>query len=236
MALEKMLKAAPDEEAKAPLQWALNDLKAKSEPAKVDEAVLKRYVGRYAEGAIALENGNLYILAMGGKIKLIPLSPTYFVPEDDSEIQVEFVLGPEGKEYDAVGYFRYGGKERYNADRGKEVRREIMRRPLFAAVIICLVLFQAGWAQAPDQEDFKDNPVLPQGIQGQRIQSLIDTLNSGDRGTRPKILLHGGRGTLPHTSSPWTNTSAYSWDSSGKREASSFSGSAPMCPNGQAKP
>ena len=57
-----------------------------------------------------------------------------------------------------------------------------MKRPLFAAVIICLVLFQAGWAQAPDQEDFKDNPVLPQGIQGQRIQSLIDTLNSGDEG------------------------------------------------------
>ncbi|OGD18592.1 MAG: hypothetical protein A2Y69_05870, partial [Candidatus Aminicenantes bacterium RBG_13_59_9] len=112
MALEKMLKAAPDEEAKAQLQWALNDVKAKSEPAKVEEAVLKKYVGRYTEGEIALENGSLYILAMGRKTKLVPLSQTYFVPEDESEIQVEFVLDPEGKEYEAIGHFRYGGKER----------------------------------------------------------------------------------------------------------------------------
>jgi len=112
IALEKMLKAAPDEEAKAPLEWALNDLKARSEPAKVEEAVLKKYVGRYTEGEIALENGSLHILAMGRKIKLIPLSPTYFVPEDDSEIQVEFVLDQEGQEYEAIGHFRDGGKQR----------------------------------------------------------------------------------------------------------------------------
>jgi len=110
--LEKMLKAAQDEDARAPLQWALNDLKAKTEPAKVEEAVLKKYVGRYTQGEIAIENGNLYILAMGRKIKLIPLSPTYFVPEDESEIQVEFVLDTEGKEYEAIAYFRYGEKER----------------------------------------------------------------------------------------------------------------------------
>jgi hypothetical protein len=110
--LEKMLKAAQDEDARAPLQWALNDLKAKAEPAKVEEAVLKKYVGRYTQGEIAIENGNLYILAMGRKIKLIPLSPTYFVPEDESEIQVEFVLDTEGKEYEAIAYSRYGEKER----------------------------------------------------------------------------------------------------------------------------
>ena len=112
IALEKMTKAAPDEEAKASLQWALNDLKAKAEPAKVDESVLKKYVGRYTEGEIALENGQLYVLAGGRKLKLIPLSPTYFVPEDDSEIQVEFVLDKEGKEYEAIGYFRDGEKQR----------------------------------------------------------------------------------------------------------------------------
>ncbi len=111
-ALEKMMKAAPDAEAKARLQWALNDLRAKAEPAKVEEAVLKRYVGRYSEGEIALENGRLYVLAQGRKLRLIPLSPTYFVPEDDSELQVEFVLDREGKEYEAVGYFRDGEKER----------------------------------------------------------------------------------------------------------------------------
>ena len=112
MALEKMLKAAPDEEAKAQLQWALNDVKAKSEPTKVDEAVLKKYVGRYTEGEIVLESGSLYIQARGRKIRLIPLSQTYFVPEDESEIQVEFVLDTEGKEYEAIAYSRYGEKER----------------------------------------------------------------------------------------------------------------------------
>jgi C-terminal processing protease CtpA/Prc len=112
IALEKMMKAAPDGEAKARLQWALNDLKAKAEPAKVDEAVLKRYVGRYTEGEITFENGHLYVLASGLKLKLIPLSPTYFVPEDDSEIQIEFVLDESGKEYEAVAHFRYGEKER----------------------------------------------------------------------------------------------------------------------------
>jgi C-terminal processing protease CtpA/Prc len=112
IALEKMMKAAPDAEAKARLQWALNDVKAKADPAKVEEAVLKRYVGRYTEGEIALENGRLYVLTRGTKLRLIPLSPSYFVPEDDSEIQVEFVLDQEGKEYEAIGHFRDGEKER----------------------------------------------------------------------------------------------------------------------------
>jgi hypothetical protein len=112
LALDKMMKAATDEEAKARLQWALNDVKAKAEPAKVDESVLKKYVGRYTEGEIVIENGQLYVLTRGTKLRLIPLSPTYFVPEDDSEIQVEFVLDPEGKEYEAIGHFRDGEKER----------------------------------------------------------------------------------------------------------------------------
>jgi hypothetical protein len=120
LALEKMMKSAPDEEAKARLQWALNDLKAKAEPAKVEEAVLKKYVGRYAEGEIALENGHLYVLARGMKLRLIPLSPTYFVPEDDSELQVEFVLDREGKEYEAIGHFRDGEKQRLSRIKEKE--------------------------------------------------------------------------------------------------------------------
>jgi hypothetical protein len=115
-----MMKAAPDEEAKARLQWALNDLKAKMEPAKVDESVLKKYVGRYTEGEIALENGQIYVLARGMKLRLIALSPTYFVPEDDSEIQVEFVLDQEGKEYEVIGHLRDGGKQRLSRIKEKK--------------------------------------------------------------------------------------------------------------------
>jgi C-terminal processing protease CtpA/Prc len=108
VALGKMINNAQDEEAKARLQWAVNDLKAKMEPAAVEEALLKKYTGRYTEGDILLENGQIYVQARGRKIKLIPLSPTYFVPEDDSEIQIEFVLDKEGKEYEIIGHFRDG--------------------------------------------------------------------------------------------------------------------------------
>ncbi len=108
VALEKLVKKAADDEAKAGLQWALNDLKAKMEPAAVEETVLKKYVGRYTQGEIVLENGQLYVRAQGRKIKMIPLSPTYFVPEDDSEIQIEFVLDKEGKEYEINGHLRDG--------------------------------------------------------------------------------------------------------------------------------
>ena len=53
-----------------------------------------------------------------------------------------------------------------------------MKSKLFAAVIIALVISQAAWAQTP-AETFSDSPVMPAGIQGQRIQALISALNSG---------------------------------------------------------
>ena len=53
-----------------------------------------------------------FVLAGKMKLRMIPLSPTYFVPEDDSEIQLEFVLDRTGKEYEAVAHFRDGEKER----------------------------------------------------------------------------------------------------------------------------
>lgn len=112
VALEKLIAKAPNEEAKARLRWAQNDLKAKTEPAPVEETVLKKYVGSYTEGEILLDNGQLYVQARGRKIKLIPLTQTYFVPEDDSEIQVEFVLDKEGKEYEIIGHVRDGSEMR----------------------------------------------------------------------------------------------------------------------------
>ncbi|MDH4270722.1 MAG: S41 family peptidase, partial [Candidatus Aminicenantes bacterium] len=120
VALEKLITKAPDEETKARLNWALKDLKAKMEPAAVEEAVLKKYVGRYTEGEILQEGGAIYVLVRGRKIKLIPLSPTYFVPEDDSEIQVEFVLDKEGKEYEIIGHLRDGETQRLSRIKEKK--------------------------------------------------------------------------------------------------------------------
>ena len=55
-----------------------------------------------------------------------------------------------------------------------------MKRNLFVPLAVWLLLSQAGWAQRPADADFKDSPSMPPGAQGLRIQSLIQTLNSGD--------------------------------------------------------
>jgi C-terminal processing protease CtpA/Prc len=120
IALEKMMQKAEDEEGKARLRWALNDLKAKMEPAVVEEDVLKKYVGRYTQGEIVLEGGQIHVLAQGRKVRLVPLSSTYFVPEDDSEIQVEFALDKEGRKYEIVGHFRDGSELRLSRVKEKK--------------------------------------------------------------------------------------------------------------------
>ena len=51
---------------------------------------------------------------------------------------------------------------------------------IVTVALICLLFVQAAWAQQPGEKSFSDNPTLPQGIQGQRIRSAIDTVNSGD--------------------------------------------------------
>jgi CubicO group peptidase (beta-lactamase class C family) len=48
------------------------------------------------------------------------------------------------------------------------------------ALMVCAVLVQPVSAQAPGEISYHDEPVMPAGIEGQRIQSLLDTFNSGD--------------------------------------------------------
>ncbi len=112
VALEKIIQKTADEGTKAELQWTLDALKAGLEPAAVEPAVLQKYVGRYSQGEVTLENGHLYAIAQGRKVKMIPLSPTYFVLEGESEAHIEFVLNSEGKEYEIIVHLRDGGKER----------------------------------------------------------------------------------------------------------------------------
>ncbi len=112
VALEKIIQKTADESARAGLQWALLSLKASSEPAAVEPAVLQKYVGRYSLGEITLEDGHLYAVAQGRKVKMIPVSPTYFVLEGDSEAHLEFVLGKEAKDYEILVHLRDGGTQR----------------------------------------------------------------------------------------------------------------------------
>jgi CubicO group peptidase (beta-lactamase class C family) len=55
----------------------------------------------------------------------------------------------------------------------------MIRKKLLAA-IACLLLFQILFAQAPGEISYKDESVMPPGKKGERIRSLIATVNSND--------------------------------------------------------
>ncbi|HZX10413.1 MAG TPA: serine hydrolase, partial [Acidobacteriota bacterium] len=46
--------------------------------------------------------------------------------------------------------------------------------------VLCLLVIQISFAQQPGEISYKDVSVLPEGIKGQRIQSLIKAVNSRD--------------------------------------------------------
>jgi CubicO group peptidase (beta-lactamase class C family) len=54
-----------------------------------------------------------------------------------------------------------------------------MHRRLFTLILIGLLFVPAAWTQTP-AETYNDVPDLPEGVKGERIKALIDTLNSGD--------------------------------------------------------
>ncbi len=55
-----------------------------------------------------------------------------------------------------------------------------MARKIFITAILCLFFLQFVPAQQPGEISYKDASVLPSGIKGERIQSVIDTVNSND--------------------------------------------------------
>ena len=91
--------------------WELNSLKAQTEPVAVDEAILKKYVGRYGPGEVVLENGRLLTLIDDRKLKMIPLSPTYFVVDGEVEIHVEFIPAKDGGAFEVIVYNHDGGTQ-----------------------------------------------------------------------------------------------------------------------------
>ncbi|MGD8540023.1 MAG: S41 family peptidase, partial [Candidatus Aminicenantes bacterium] len=91
MALEKLIEKTDDARRKTALSWALDGLKAKTDPIKIDLLVLKKYTGKYTRGEIKLEDGQLYFDTGSTKMTLIPLTETYFILEGQSDVRVEFV-------------------------------------------------------------------------------------------------------------------------------------------------
>ncbi len=54
-----------------------------------------------------------------------------------------------------------------------------MKPRLIGALVICLPILQAAWAQAPGEVSYSDSPVLPEGRRSERIRAVIDTVKSG---------------------------------------------------------
>ena len=53
------------------------------------------------------------------------------------------------------------------------------RRLLVGALLVCGSI-QAAFAQRPGELSYSDSSVMPEGIVGERIQSVIGVINSGD--------------------------------------------------------
>ena len=114
MALEKLIEKTDDARRKTALSWALDGLKAKTDPIKIDLLVLKKYTGKYTRGEIKLEDGQLYFDTGSTKITLIPLTETYFILEGQSDVRVEFVQDHSTEGYKIIAHFSDGGSEVVN--------------------------------------------------------------------------------------------------------------------------
>ncbi len=120
VALEKLMEKTEDQQEMRRLQWALDGLKAKTEPAEVSKELLQKYVGKYTRGEVMMENGQLFVQVGPQKFKMIPLTDKYFILDGEDSIRIEFIMNTASKEYEIIGHFRDGRKE--NVKRVTEVK------------------------------------------------------------------------------------------------------------------
>lgn len=116
MAVEKLAAKAPDAERKASIEWLLEGMKAKANPAKVDTKTLQTYVGVYGERKVTLENGALYYQRTGPKYRLIPMTATAFLLDGLESFRVEFEV-KDGRTVALIGL--YDNRDREPSPRTK---------------------------------------------------------------------------------------------------------------------
>jgi C-terminal processing protease CtpA/Prc len=114
MALEKLIEKTDDDEEETALTWALDGLKAKTDPVKIDQSILEKYPGNYTRGEVILSDGRLYFDTGSAKIPMIPLTETYFLLESQSGVRLEFVQEDSTGKYKIIVHFADGGKEVVN--------------------------------------------------------------------------------------------------------------------------
>ncbi len=110
MAVEKLAAKAAEPQQKAEFEWILVGLKAKTDPPRVAEKILKTYAGVYGERKITFENGALYYQRTGPKYRLIPLTTTLFALDGLDNFRVEFVI-KDGRSIELVGLYDDGERQ-----------------------------------------------------------------------------------------------------------------------------
>ena len=110
-ALEKLAEKTEDPEKKKRLQWSIEGIKGRLASVKVEEEILKRYVGKYTRGQVVLEKGQLLFKAGSQTLKLIPISETLFMLDGEPNVRVEFMLDDTGQEYVIKSHFSNGTSE-----------------------------------------------------------------------------------------------------------------------------
>jgi hypothetical protein len=110
LAVEKLAAKAADPARKAEYEWILAGAKAKIEPPRLDENVLKTYAGIYGERKVTFENGALFYQRTGPKYRLVPLTGTLFAAEGLDYFRVQFTV-KDGRAVELVGLYDDGLRE-----------------------------------------------------------------------------------------------------------------------------
>jgi hypothetical protein len=110
LAIEKLAAKTTDPQRKTQYEWILTGLKAKANPARVDEKTLKSYAGVYGERKITFENGSLYYQRIGPKYRIVPMTTTLFFVEGLEFFRIEFVV-KNGKAVELIGLYDDGQRE-----------------------------------------------------------------------------------------------------------------------------
>jgi len=92
LALEKRLEKEEDKEIRNSVSWTIDGMKAKQNPATVEEKTMKLYVGVYGPRKITFENGELYYQRENRpKMKMVPMKDDMFMFNDIDYFRVKFI-------------------------------------------------------------------------------------------------------------------------------------------------
>ncbi len=108
LALEKRMAKETDEKYKAYYQWAIDGLKAKSNPAVLSEELMKTYAGVYGVRTITYEKGELYYQREGrDKFRMIPITDNYFWFKEVDYFRLKVIV-QDGKAVKLEGHYEDG--------------------------------------------------------------------------------------------------------------------------------